>query len=445
MKRGQLNIVSRATAALHLSYASAQTATGGRSPGASLTHILFHPSTQQEVNHRNVVFDAIGVGITAGVGSFLAVFLVRLGATNTQVGLLTAMPALTGMLLSIPVGEFLSRRTNIVPWFARSRFAVLICYVLTGLVPFFIPEQATPTAIIAIWAVATLPQTMVSVAFTVVMGAVAGPGGRLNLMSHRWSVLGLTNSLTVLIVGQILPIFDFPLNYQLVFIGSGIGALISVVMSSTLKLPSLAAPAAPQNLIQTFRQHGRTLRTNRPFVRFAASSFVFRWGMMMAGPLFPIYWVKNVEATDPAIGVINSTQTLVMMFGYYLWSRMSRRRGERWVLLITTLGVSFYPLLTALTKQVQPLVVWAALAGLFSAGVDLVFFDILLDSCPADYQAAYVGMFQSTVFLAAFLAPLVGTAMASSVGIVPALIAASFVRFAGFGLMLVLGVGKESH
>jgi ABC-type nitrate/sulfonate/bicarbonate transport system substrate-binding protein len=40
-------------------------------------------------------------------------------------------------------------------------------------------------------------------------------------MSHRWSVLGLSNSLTVLIVGQILPIFNFPLNYQLVFIGSG--------------------------------------------------------------------------------------------------------------------------------------------------------------------------------------------------------------------------------
>ena len=445
MKLSQHNIVSRAAAVLHLAPATAQAAAGGRSPGVGLSHVLFHPSSQQELNHRNVVIDAIGVGITAGVGSFLSVFLVRLGASNTQVGLLTAMPALTGMLLSIPIGEFLSRRSNIVPWFARSRFAVLICYVLTGLVPFFVPQQATPTAIIAIWAVATLPQTLVSVGFTVVMGAVAGPGGRLNLMSHRWSVLGLTNSLTVLIVGQILPIFDFPLNYQLVFIGSGIGALISVVMSSTLRLPPVSAPPASRNLIQTFRQHGRTLRTNQAFMRFAASSFVFRWGMMMAGPLFPIYWVKNVEATDPAIGVINSTQTLVMMGGYYLWTRMSRRRGERWVLLVTTFGVSFYPLLTALTHQVQPLVIWAALAGLFSAGVDLVFFDILLDACPGDQQAAYVGMFQSSVFLAAFLAPLVGTAMSDAVGIAPALILASVIRFAGFGLMLALGVGKDTH
>ena len=53
--------------------------------------------------------------------------------------------------------------------------------------------------------------------------------GRLTLMSRRWSTLGLTNSLTVVIVGQLLNLFDFPLNYQIIFIGSAIGALISVI------------------------------------------------------------------------------------------------------------------------------------------------------------------------------------------------------------------------
>ena len=52
------------------------------------------------------------------------------------------------------------------------------------------------------------------------MGGVAGPTGRFTLMSRRWAILGLTNSLTVLIVGQMLTWFNFPLNYQVVFIGS---------------------------------------------------------------------------------------------------------------------------------------------------------------------------------------------------------------------------------
>ena len=198
--------------------------------------LLFRPASPEQRNQRNVLIDAIGVGITAGVGSFLSVFLVRLGATDFQVGLLTAMPALTGMLLAMPAGEFLSRQRHIVPWFARSRFLVLICYVLTGLAPFLVPNR-TPQAIILIWALATLPQTLVSVGFTVVMGGVAGPTGRFTLMSRRWAILGLTNSLTVLIVGQMLKWFEFPLNYQVVFIGSAVGALISVVFSSSIKLP----------------------------------------------------------------------------------------------------------------------------------------------------------------------------------------------------------------
>lgn len=406
-----------------------------------LWDLLLRPTTRDQINQRNVLVDAIGVGITAGVGSFLSVFLVRLGASSALVGLLVAMPALTGMLLAIPVGQFLASRSNIVPWFARSRFLVLSCYVLTGLVPFLVKTHQ-PEIIIVIWALATLPQTLVSVGFTVVMGGVAGPGGRFALMSRRWSILGLTNTLTVLIVGQLLRMFEFPLNYQVVFIGSAIGALISVIFSSSIVLPPQTAPAERAGLIRTFRQTGGALRQNRDFVNFTIAQFVFRAGLALALPLLPIYWVRNVGATDPQISMINSTQTFVMMAAYFLWSRVSERRSERWVLLVTALGISFHPLLTALTRSPELLVVWAALAGLFTAGVDLVFFDLLLRTVPAEQQASYVGIYQTTVYVATFLAPLIGAALADGVGIVPALIIGTVLRLAGFGLMAWLGVGR---
>jgi len=408
---------------------------------APLWQVLTRPATPEARNQRNVLIDGIGVGMTAGVGSFLSVFLVRLGASSFLIGLLTAMPALTGMLLAMPVGQFLAGRPRIVPWFARSRFFVLLCYVLTGLAP-FVFQSHQPEAIIVIWALATLPQTIVSVAFTVVMGAVAGPGGRLTLMSRRWSILGLANTLTVLTVGQALKLFEFPFNYQVVFIGSAVGALISFTFSSSIKLPPITAPVAPQPLIRTLREHGSTLRANRRFVRFAASQFVLRWGLALAIPLFPIYWVRNVHASDPAISVITSVQTAATMIAYFVWARVAQRRGERPVLLIATLGVSFYPLLTALTQRVELLVVWAGLAGLFSAGLELVIFDIVLSTCPADQQPAYIGMYQTTVFVATFLAPLAGTALADALGIVPALIVGTALRLAGFGLLATLGVGK---
>ncbi len=416
-------------------------ASNGPHQTARLWRILFRPATLAERNQRAVVVDAIGVGITAGVGSFLAVFLVRLGASDFQVGLLTAMPALTGMLLAIPIGEFLSRRPRIVPWFATSRFFVLSCYLLTGLAPFLVPKQAT-WAVILIWALATLPQTIVSVAFTVVMGAVAGPGGRMTLMSRRWSILGLTNSVTVLIVGQLLNLFNFPLNYQVVFIGSTVGALVSFAFSSSIKLPPVSVPASQQSFFANLRYHGERLRSNKRFMNFTVSQFVFRWGLAMAMPLFPIYWVRNLQATDQAVSLINSTTTFVTMIAYFVWARVAQSRNVRSVLVISAFGVSFYPLLTALTRNPMVLPLWAGMAGFFSAGIELVFFEVLVSSCPADQQAAYVGMYQTTVYLATFLAPLLGTALSDQIGIVPALALATVIRLAGFGLIVRLGVGK---
>jgi hypothetical protein len=113
---------------------------------SSLSQVLLHPATAAEANQRNVLIDGIGVGLVSGVATFLSVFLVRLGASNFMVGLLTSMPALAGMLLAMPIGEFLGRQRQIVPWFSKARLFVLSCYALTGLVPFFFMQDRQPVA-----------------------------------------------------------------------------------------------------------------------------------------------------------------------------------------------------------------------------------------------------------------------------------------------------------
>ena len=55
----------------------------------------------QKRNFRNVQLDAIGVSISNVPAPFLPVLLTRLGATNFQVGLLTTMPGITGLLLAL--------------------------------------------------------------------------------------------------------------------------------------------------------------------------------------------------------------------------------------------------------------------------------------------------------------------------------------------------------
>ena len=388
----------------------------------------------QKKNFLNVQTDAIGVGLANAASPYLPVFLTRLGATNFQVGLLTAMPGVAGLMLAIFVGRFLQNRRNIVPWFSVSRLLYLSAFTATGLVPFFVPQEQVILAILIIWAVATLPQTALGVSFSVVMNAVAGPTLRYELMARRWSILGVTTALTVAFAGQFLGWFDFSLNYQLLFILLSFGGLISYIFSRRISLPdSEPQPAIPGRSLRERTQGYFSLVAGYPdFTRFSAKRVVYLFGTLLATPLFPLYYVRVAEAPDAWIGYINTAQTIVLLVGYSLWTRQSRRRGSRFVLLTATLGLSIYPALVASTTNLTFIVIIVGLAGIFQAGIDLVFFDELMKTVPIEYSATFVSLAQSMTYAASILGPLTGTWLAGQIGIAGGLMVASGVRFIGF-------------
>jgi MFS family permease len=388
----------------------------------------------QERNKRYVQIDAIGVGTASAAAPFLPVFLTRLGATAVQIGLLTSMPGFTGLVLALWVGRFLQRQRNVVPWFSISRLMVISAYALTGIVPFFVPDNILIYVILFIWALATLPQTMVAVGFSVVMNAVSGPEGRYELMSRRWSILGITTAITVAIAGQILDRIGFHLNYQIVFIGLSLGGLISYYFSSRIQIPDVdPAPVSSKGSIKSnLREYYYLINQEPAFVSFTLKRFVYLFGITLATPLFPLYFVRELNASDAWIGFLYTAQTAVLVVGYFFWSRTSRKRGSRFVLLATTFSVALYPGLIALTNNQTLIFILASVAGIFQAGIDLVFFDELMKTIPPRYSPTFVSLAQSITYLAAILAPLVGTYLSVHIGITGALLFSTVVRFIGF-------------
>ncbi|MBK9711072.1 MAG: MFS transporter [Kouleothrix sp.] len=416
--------------------------------GAALARWVSRPASVAQRNVRNVLIDGIGVGLVSGVAAFLSVFLVRLGASPFLVGLLTSMPALTGIVLALPVGRLLERQRNIVPWYSRARVWVLGSYALTGLAPFFFPIELVPIAIIVIWAIATVPQTIVNVAFTVVMGAVAGPDKRYYLMSRRWSVLGLTTAITVALAGWLLEQIRFPINYQAVFIGSFAGGLLSFIFSSRIVIPDSEPDDAGDTRLpwrRRLRESAAAVRDNAPYSRFLLSQFVFRCGLTLSLPLFPLYWVRDLHASDSWIGVITMVNSGVLLAAYFGWAAISQRRGNKIVLLVCAFGLVLYPLLTGLTHSVGPLPIYAGMAGIFGAGIDLVLFDLLLLTCPPRHTASYIALYQMTTYVATFLAPTAGTFLADTFGTATGLFAASALRLAGAALFVLLRVGANPN
>lgn len=402
---------------------------------------------QQKKNFLNVQVDAVGIGLAAAAAAFLPIFLTRLEATNVQIGLLTSMPALAGLILSIPVGSFLQRRHQIVPWFSVARLVVVSCYAITGLAGFFIPQQYMVQAILVIWAFATLPQTIVSVSFTVVMNEVAGPTNRYELMSRRWSILGLTTAVTTLLTGLLLDRIVFPLNYQIVFLFLSVGGLVSYYFSSHIHIPDIVPP--PQESGASVGQQARNyialVRGQPEFISLNLKRFVFITGVLLATPLFPLFYVRELNASNAWIGILATLQACTLLFGYFWWTRTSRTRGSRTVLLWTTLGLSIYPALVAMSRNIETVALLAAMASIFQAGIDLVFFDELMKTIPIRYSATFVSISQSVTHLSGVVAPMMGSSLATQVGIRMALVASSLIRFAGFALFARAKPGDEAR
>lgn len=393
----------------------------------------------QKRNFRYVQIDAIGVSISNVSAPFLPVFLTRLGATNFQVGLLTSMPGVTGLILAILVGRFLQKQRTIVPWYSLSRLLVILCYALTGILSLLVTEKFAIIATLVIWAFATLPQTALAVAFSVVMNAVAGPEGRYALLSRRWAIFGLTGVVGTFIVTRLINLLDFPVNYAVMFLVLSLGGFLSFYFSRRIKLPEQNPPPLGNSgtPLEGIRHYVALTGANPAFVSFASKRFVYFSALVLSAPIMPLYLVRDVHATDAQIGTINMIMTLVMLLGYYLWPRISRKRGGRFVLLATTLGMTLYPALSAATPRVDLIIVYAGIAGLFQGGLDLVFFDELMKTVPAEYSATFVSIAQSMQYLSTILAPLLGTWLAGYIGLGGALWLSAGLRFVGFMLFLI--------
>src|SRR5688500_3669766 len=280
----------------------------------------------QKRNFRNVQIDGVGVSISNVASPFLPVFLTRLGATNFQVGLLTSMPGVTGLILALVVGRFLQTQHNIVSWYSFSRLMVILCFAFTGILTLLIPEEYVIISTLAIWAFATIPQTALAVAFSVVMNAVAGPEGRYALLSRRWAIFGVTGVVGTFIVTRLINLISFPLNYAIMFMVLSLGGFLSFYFSRQIQVPDqVPAPLSnSRSPAENIRNYITLLRANPAFVSFSTKRFVYFTGLVISLPIMPLYLVRDVRATDAQIGVVTMAMKLVRRAAGELWAGVAR-------------------------------------------------------------------------------------------------------------------------
>ena len=398
------------------------------------------PSGSDTIHNAWVMrWDSVAMGVVNAASPFLPVLVARLGGTAFTISLLTSIPAVAGFTLAIPIGQFLQRRGQVVKWYSLARLLSNLSYALIGLTVALAPDDLVIPLIVVIWAVAAIPSTMGSVLFPIVMDGAAGPHGRLELMSRRWSWMGLTMAISVSIIGIFLERVPFPVNYAIAFMSFSLGGVASYLFSRQFRIPNVDSPAralARPSLRERFRSGRALIRSQPAFLQYSARQLVYVSGTRMALPLIPLYFVTVVDAPDAWIGIIATGQSLALLSGYQFWKRESRIRGTRILLLIVLLVSSLYPAALSLTDRLVIVAVLATVASFFSAGVDLILFDELMNTVPRQYGVTFASIDTTLVNMATIVMPLVGAAISGLFGIETALRVSAFLSLCGLVLFI---------
>jgi MFS family permease len=393
--------------------------------------------TVEEQNNWNLYLDVTWWGVLSGITStFVSVFAIRLGASNTLVGLLVSLPALINIFWLIPSARIIERQRRRLPIIVLTGFLQRVGYLLIALMPFVLRTHR-PEALVILVALITFPTAIVSVAFTSLVADVVSADKRAQVVSIRNVLVSAVSTVTMLISGKLLDLLPFPLNYQLLF-GAGFAAsLVSLYYVSHIQAakPGVVEqqPQRKTPLTTQLRRSVRQLIKQRDFVRFSASAFVFHWGLYLPSALYAIYRVRNLGASDTWIGLLSMVQNAVTILTYFYWGKAASRKGNRFVLVISSLGLMLFPVLTGLSTRIEPLIIPSIMAGIFGAGFNLSFFNALLEVCPQERRPSYVAMNTTLINVAAFLAPLLGTSLANLLGIRTALFIVGGMRLLGAG------------
>jgi Major Facilitator Superfamily len=364
-----------------------------------------------------------------GAGTFGAAYAVHLGATDFQIGLLSSIPALLAVALSLAAGVFFQHTRRALFWILttlathRLGHILLVALPLVGLLSLKI--NLGMLAVVAL-ILLSVPNTFVSVGFTDLIAGAIPVERRASVFATRNIIYFTTLSASTFIFGYWLGRVKFPFNYQVMFLFCILLSLISLYFIAKVKRPEQTVKADAEKPALSFAGQlqlwrGAFRRENAAFVRLMSNYILYAIGMWMAGPLYILYFVKMLGASDTWLGWNSTISFISMVGGYTLWRRILPRWGEQAVLRRTIIYLGLYPILIAIWPSLTFFLALGGVWGLLGPGTDLSQLNLLMKILPENTRSQYLGLYNAVINLVAFACPMIGVTVAQWIGLRPML------------------------
>jgi MFS family permease len=350
------------------------------------------------------------------VTSFVSPFAMALGATNGQIGALSATTNLASALGLLP-GARLSERSG-----QRKRIVVLTGglagrLLLIGLaaLPLFFGSPAVIYAVLALFALRAFFNQVGYPAWSALVADLVPKSIRGRYLGARNIGLAVAALIFTPLAGRVIESVGGVKGYQVSLVIAALVGLLATAVFTRIREPRTARPGSALQSRGTSRLD--LVRGHRQFVAFAGVALIWNLALMIAGPFFSVYLVRTLHGTPTQIGILVAVYSVGNILGQRLWGRLNDRLGPAWVMRLTGLLIPIVPLAWSMAPGPWWLIPIELASGFMWAGYLLANFNLLLGLAPEAQRERFVALYQTVVFGAAFVGPLIGGALADTITI----------------------------
>ncbi len=395
--------------------------------------------------HLTVVAGAaatIGLNLT---NPFFSLFVIRLGGTDYHVGWLSSLPALAAVLVLIPGGIYVDRfpyKKKITCLMIGSSKFFFLCLAL---VP-FLPPLWQATIFVLLIGIMRIPGAISEIAWQSFLADYIPEDFRGYTLAQRSWISTFFGIIITLSAGQVLSRFprtnlDRIRFYQIFFVIAFLAACYEVYSHLRIKEPNFDNESEQEKvlinqtpIIQRFKLLSSSFSTvpkAKRFLIFACCSIIFHFGWQMGWPLFSLYQIRHLHATEAWLSAISVISGLTSVLSYTSWNKFAEKHGNDLTLTLTGLGMSITPVLYILSKSLPILAIMNTIVGISTAGFVLTLTNMTLQEVPKLQRTLYIACYNTAINISAACTPLIGVYINDKAGIKIALLVAAFFRFLG--------------
>ncbi len=377
--------------------------------------------------------------------SFLNYFAVRMGATSTQVGLITAIPALVSLVFALPAGVMLARYSTNRATFVASVLARAL-YPVFILLPFIKSSSFVIWAIIATTFVMTFPAIFSTVAFNVAFAENIPDEYRAHVAGIRNAAFAVVTIGVSLLSGAILTSIKFPHGYVVVFAIGFLGSVFSAYHLSRLKtIPEFSGykqpipvPTGPKEgwifsrLGESFQVFKKRIRLDMLKGRtglLIALLALLNFSLSISGPVYPIYLVNQFHFSDQAISIGMASFYFAIFVGSLFLEKFEILLGRQKVTGLGLLLMAIFPVILIFMKG--PLVYYGAnlISGFGWALTGGEVYNYLFERIPAQDHTSGIAWYNMTTNAALLAGSLLGPLISNLSGFVITMLVFAILRF----------------